>query len=66
MFNLDMLMRDRSQLEAILFAVEARMRSMENAENMMDADLWRILALQLKAASEIAQMLSRNCLDLKP
>ena len=65
-FNADTFSRDKSKLEALLFVIAARMRSMENGVHAIDGSLWHILSLQLKEASAIANALYRNCENLKP
>ena len=52
--------RDKSELEATLHAVNARMDGMVGS-NSVSPELWSIISDQLRVASKIALQLYQNC-----
>jgi hypothetical protein len=51
--------KDRSELEAMMHAINARIDGM-TGENSISPELWRIISDQLRVASQIAAQLVAN------
>ena len=61
--------KDASELLSLMYVINNRLSGMTSEEFKLlstDAELWRTVSQQLKAASTISFAIFRNCTNLQP